>query len=157
MNDPTIYFLPYTIKRLAEPCLRFRHSDHDQNIGLKSKQTFLVMFLRGPWRSSLGPLSPFSPCRSVSSSGGLLDLGDLSPSTRDLYEGLLSGDRGCLARSITLVESSKRSHALEARKLMTLIEKYLRATRDKQGFRLGLSGPPGNSSSSTSNNVFLHI
>eukprot|EP00094_Tigriopus_californicus_P013787 TCALIF_13342-PA protein Name:"Similar to Mmaa Methylmalonic aciduria type A homolog, mitochondrial (Mus musculus)" AED:0.04 eAED:0.04 QI:0/1/0.33/1/1/1/3/0/389 len=76
---------------------------------------------------------------------------DLLPQTEKLYRDLLQGQRYALARCITLVESSNRQKALEARKLLTLVEKHMRQERpgdlrgQSQGttFRIGLSGPPG--------------
>lgn len=80
-----------------------------------------------------------------------LNVQDLLPQTEKLYHDLLAGQRYALARCITLVESSNRQKALEARKLLTLVEKHMRQERpgDLQGqargttFRIGLSGPPG--------------
>lgn len=80
-----------------------------------------------------------------------LKVQDLLPQTEKLYHDLLAGQRYALARCITLVESSNRQKALEARKLLTLVEKHMRQERpgDLQGqargttFRIGLSGPPG--------------
>lgn len=74
----------------------------------------------------------------------VVHLEDLASSTRDLYRGLLQGQRSALARSITLVESTHPQKKEEARKLVTLTTRHLRdeglATST---FRVGLSGPPG--------------
>ena len=120
------------------------------------------MFLRsGSWTGvSRGPLktSFHSAFSSSSSCSNLGSVDDLDKNTRNLYDGLLAEDRGCLARSITLVESSKRAHALEARKLMTCIEKHLHDTKDHQhGFRLGLSGPPGKIIYHNSPNMLINV
>ncbi len=53
-------------------------------------------------------------------------------------ERLLAGDRGALARAITLVESTREDHRREAE---TLVEKVLPASG--KSIRLGISGVPG--------------
>lgn len=74
----------------------------------------------------------------------------LTPLNVALAEGLLSGNRSCLAKSITLIESSRSDHQEQA----DLLLGYL-ATADKQKeskkprfqhnktLRLGFAGPPG--------------
>lgn len=73
----------------------------------------------------------------------------MSPSTKRLYDDLVGGHRYALARSITLVESTNRAKALEARHLLMAVERHMRETYPKSSgsatktFRVGLSGPPG--------------
>eukprot|EP00095_Tigriopus_kingsejongensis_P009342 maker-scaffold362_size196086-snap-gene-0.27 protein:Tk09342 transcript:maker-scaffold362_size196086-snap-gene-0.27-mRNA-1 annotation:"hypothetical protein CAPTEDRAFT_114900" len=94
------------------------------------------------------PLAVASSIRGLTKD---LKIDDLTPFTQKLYHDLLGGERYALARSITLVESSNRKKALEARKLLTLVEKHMRLERPEQikgqlrssTFRIGLSGPPG--------------
>jgi len=65
-----------------------------------------------------------------------------------MFEGLCSGDRGSLARAITLVETSNKEKAVMARNLMNLVTRHCRDRCKQEGkdtlaFRVGLSGPPG--------------
>ena len=54
-----------------------------------------------------------------------------------LAEGVKSGDRRALARSITLVESGRADHRAQALQLLQALG------QDKQALRIGLSGTPG--------------
>ena len=73
-----------------------------------------------------------------------IKISDLSQNTRKLYEGLIRGDRACLAKSITLVESTHPGKREDARKLIGLASNYSKAAGlETKTFRLGLSGPPG--------------
>jgi LAO/AO transport system kinase len=58
--------------------------------------------------------------------------------TRELIDGILSGNRTLLSRAITLIESSKKEHQLEA-------EKIIEACLPHAGnsFRIGITGVPG--------------
>ena len=69
----------------------------------------------------------------------------LSPPTQRLFDDLVAQQRYALARSITLVESTNRAKALEARHLLMAVERHMRReNRDPAAtFRIGLSGPPG--------------
>ena len=62
----------------------------------------------------------------------------MKQATVDLAEGVLSGDRRALARAITLVESSRRDHRVEADRLL---ERLIPHTG--RSVRLGISGAPG--------------
>ncbi|PWR23961.1 methylmalonyl Co-A mutase-associated GTPase MeaB [Zavarzinia compransoris] len=62
----------------------------------------------------------------------------LSPATQDLASGILAGQRRALARAITLVESTRSDHRLQAARL---IAHLLPATG--KAIRIGFSGPPG--------------
>ncbi|KAI8052891.1 ArgK protein-domain-containing protein [Syncephalis plumigaleata] len=65
----------------------------------------------------------------------------LSPETLVLRDKLIHGERYALSRAITLVESSRYDHRIEASRLLSsLLEKK---HNDKHTFRIGLSGPPG--------------
>ncbi len=55
----------------------------------------------------------------------------------DLAQAIASGDRRALARAITLVESGRADHRVQA---LDLIEAL---PRDRQALRIGLSGTPG--------------
>ena len=73
----------------------------------------------------------FNGRRNANNDGGADDSvnGDkqLSPKTRDLYSGLLRGQRASLARAITLVESTHPEKAEEARKLVTLATRHAKS------------------------------
>ncbi|CAF2800393.1 unnamed protein product [Rotaria sp. Silwood2] len=76
----------------------------------------------------------------------------------DLYKGLINGDRGCLARSITLVESIHQEKQQKAKELLGQVLQGLKQRQEKQpkkpiSFRIGLSGSPG-AGKSTFINVF---
>ncbi|CAF1299919.1 unnamed protein product [Adineta ricciae] len=76
----------------------------------------------------------------------------------ELYRGLVNGDRGCLARSITLVESTHAEKQHKAKELLSQVLQGLKQRQEKQGnvpisFRIGLSGSPG-AGKSTFINVF---
>lgn len=61
-----------------------------------------------------------------------------APSARELVDGVLKGDRGLLARAITLVESRSPRHEAAARELMTAILPHTGGS-----MRVGLTGTPG--------------
>jgi stress response protein YsnF len=61
----------------------------------------------------------------------------------DLYKGLINGDRGCLARSITLAESTRFEKQQKAKELLTQVLQGLKQRQEKQpnkptSFRIGL-------------------
>ena len=58
--------------------------------------------------------------------------------SNDLAQRLLSGERRALARAITLIESSRRDHRLQAEELMSEL-----LSRTGGSVRLGISGVPG--------------
>ncbi|CAF4045109.1 unnamed protein product, partial [Adineta steineri] len=79
-------------------------------------------------------------------------------SVTDLYKGLINGDRGCLAKSITLVESTHVEKQHKAKELLAQVLQGLKQRQEKQAnkpisFRIGLSGSPG-AGKSTFINVF---
>ena len=60
----------------------------------------------------------------------------------DLYKGLMGGDRGCLARSITLVESTHPEKQHKAKELLAQVLRNLKQRQDEQrnkpiSFRIG--------------------
>lgn len=57
----------------------------------------------------------------------------------ELADKIVAGDRRALARAITLIESSRSDHRIDA---TSLIE-TLRGKTDRQALRIGLSGTPG--------------
>lgn len=64
-------------------------------------------------------------------------------SVTDLYQGLIRGDRGCLARSITLVESTNPEKKQRAKELLGQVLQGLKQRQEKQpklpiSFRIGL-------------------
>lgn len=66
-----------------------------------------------------------------------------STSVSDLYRGLINGDRGCLARSITLVESTRHEKQQKAKELLAQVLQGLKEKQKKQptkpiSFRIGL-------------------
>lgn len=63
-------------------------------------------------------------------------------SVSDLYRGLINGDRGCLARSITLVESTHHEKQQHAKELLAQVLRGLKEKQDQQlnkpiSFRIG--------------------
>lgn len=62
----------------------------------------------------------------------------------DLYQGLIHGNRGCLARSITLVESTNPEKQERAKELLGNVLQDLKQRQEKQpsqpiSFRIGSS------------------
>ena len=60
----------------------------------------------------------------------------------DLYKGLIGGDRGCLARSITLIESTQPEKQRKAKELLAQVLQNLKQRQDEQrkkpiSFRIG--------------------
>jgi GTPase len=55
-----------------------------------------------------------------------------------LYKGLIGGERSSLARAITLVESTRKDHIIDARKLLSMALKKSGGSR-----RIGITGAPG--------------
>ena len=79
-----------------------------------------------PWRSFIHQhFKGFK--NNKSSNGNPSKASDLSKTTQKLYDGLLRGDRACLARSITLVESTHPEKSSEARKLIGLANAHAKA------------------------------
>ena len=77
----------------------------------------------------------------------------LSPVNLALAEGLLNGNRASLAKSITLIESSRNDHQIQADLLLGhLAETEKTKSAAKRRFqcgktlRLGFAGPPGGKS-----------
>mmetsp|Transcript_14539 Transcript_14539/g.26080 ORF Transcript_14539/g.26080 Transcript_14539/m.26080 type:complete len:391 (-) Transcript_14539:41-1213(-) len=70
---------------------------------------------------------------------------ELSDKTRRLASGLVKGERVALARSITLIESSKEEHHLQAQGMLEYVLEHKKSQGEnvKQSFRLGIAGPPG--------------
>ncbi|XP_033743041.1 methylmalonic aciduria type A homolog, mitochondrial-like [Pecten maximus] len=61
-----------------------------------------------------------------------------------LYTGLLNGDRGCLARAITLIESRNQKRKIQAKELLNrILQEKTNQETAASSFRIGLSGPPG--------------
>lgn len=68
----------------------------------------------------------------------------MNASTRALAVGLLDGDRVSLSRAITLIESSKAEHHLQAQHLVEhVLADRQRNDSGRSTFRLGIAGPPG--------------
>jgi LAO/AO transport system kinase len=63
---------------------------------------------------------------------------DLSPVDQTLAQGVQSGDRRALAKSITLLESTRSDHRLRADQLLNAL-----LPLTGKGMRLGISGVPG--------------
>ncbi|HMR13508.1 MAG TPA: ATP/GTP-binding protein, partial [Arachnia sp.] len=59
-------------------------------------------------------------------------------SVPELVDGIEAGNRGHIARAITLVESTKPAHREQAHELLQLL-----APRTGNAFRVGVSGVPG--------------
>ncbi|GBG31223.1 Methylmalonic aciduria type A-like, mitochondrial [Hondaea fermentalgiana] len=76
---------------------------------------------------------------------------EMEPATLEMAKGVLAGNRVSLSRAITLIESWKESHTLQAQYLLEYVlkdrqEKGIDAT---SSFRLGICGTPGSGKSST--------
>jgi len=72
----------------------------------------------------------------------LLSVRRYATSVSDLYRGLINGDRGCLARSITLVESTQHEKQQHAKELLAQVLRSLKEKQDRQldkpiSFRIG--------------------
>ncbi len=74
----------------------------------------------------------------------------MSAATRALAEGVVSGQRVALARAITLIESSKEEHYVQAQLLLDFVLAERRRAGESRladgrlaTFRLGIAGPPG--------------
>jgi LAO/AO transport system kinase len=65
------------------------------------------------------------------------------PDVRTLVEGVRSGDRGAVARAITLVESSRADHRVAARELLTALTDGPDLGTGSPVARVGISGVPG--------------
>jgi LAO/AO transport system kinase len=66
--------------------------------------------------------------------------------TQALAAGILSGERHCLARAITLIESSKKEHRTQAKYLLEYLAKSSNASHAHMKtptLRIGIAGPPG--------------
>jgi len=77
-----------------------------------------------------------------------ISFSNIRGTAQKLFEGLKTGDRASLARSITLIESTNKEKGEEARILVDNVIKYCQVKAKQQGksvtsFRIGLSGPPG--------------
>ena len=76
-----------------------------------------------------------------------------STNNTDLFDGIITGNRSALAKSITLIESSLDDHQIQSQRLLQqLIEsKHPKRYFNKNGthtLRLGIAGPPGTGKSS---------
>lgn len=61
-----------------------------------------------------------------------------APGVEQMVEGILSGNRGLLARAITLVESNAPKHRAQADELVRMVMPHA-----GKSIRIGISGPPG--------------
>ncbi|GBB93062.1 hypothetical protein RclHR1_02100011 [Rhizophagus clarus] len=73
---------------------------------------------------------------------------DFPSKVLELYEGIKMQDRYNLAKAITLVESTRKDHRIQAQQLLSLILDTRHDDSKETGdsistFRIGLSGPPG--------------
>jgi len=65
-------------------------------------------------------------------------------SAEEIYSELIKGNRGALAKGITLTESTRQDHIDEAHKLLHLTLEHLKNKQTKKPtFRIGLTGSPG--------------
>ena len=55
----------------------------------------------------------------------------------DLYQGLINGDRSCLAQSITLVESTRAEKQHRAKELLSKVLEGLKQRTKPISFRIG--------------------
>src|SRR5690606_3495995 len=66
-----------------------------------------------------------------------------APDVPALVEGVRAGDRGAVARAITLVESSRPDHRVAARELLTGLSEGPDLGTGSPVVRVGISGVPG--------------
>ncbi len=76
----------------------------------------------------------------------------LSPDIKSLVEGVLSGDRGCLSRAITLVESTHPAHMDKAQILLDQLLDHRQSA-----LRIAITGAPGVGKSSLIEKLGLHL
>jgi len=80
------------------------------------------------------------------------------PSTRVIFSGLLKHDRSCLARAITLVESTRMEHREQAEFLLrSLMDSTQSRIFSSSSLRIGIAGPPGAGKSTLIESLGLHI
>ncbi len=65
------------------------------------------------------------------------------PATKVLFDGIKSRRRECLARAITLIESSNTSHQQQAAYLLQHLAAEGYTKNDEKTLRIGIAGPPG--------------
>ncbi|XP_064481943.1 methylmalonic aciduria type A protein, mitochondrial-like [Ornithodoros turicata] len=92
-----------------------------------------------PGRTFSWPLSQLAICAQKQNADASF--------SRQLFDGLLNGDRASLARAITLVESTAIAHRPEAQSLLKMVLKENKQRRQQSklasSFVMGLTGPPG--------------
>jgi len=64
-------------------------------------------------------------------------------SPEEIFEGIIKGNRGSLAKGITLTESIRKDHVYDAHQLLSLTLEHLKKSKVKPTFRIGLTGSPG--------------
>lgn len=69
----------------------------------------------------------------------------MTESTLHLANGILSSKRDCLAKSITLIESTNKVHRMQAKFLLEHLAQHgtVGSKDGKPTLRLGIAGPPG--------------
>ncbi|CAG8590595.1 2614_t:CDS:10 [Acaulospora morrowiae] len=83
---------------------------------------------------------------------------EVSGKVLQYYEGIKNRDRSYLAKSITLVESTRKDHKQQAQQLLSMILDAQHNNNEcKPTFRIGLSGPPGVGKSTFIESFGLHI
>ena len=106
---------------------------------------FLLLSRLGGKRFHSSPAATFHKARANFSTS-------LTPANIKLADGLLAGDRSCLAKSITIIESSRLDHQEQADMLLGYLadkDSHKRKSGTSQRFqhgktlRLGFAGPPG--------------
>lgn len=80
------------------------------------------------------------------------------PTPSELFDGLRAGERGALARSLTLIESTRSDHRMQSNELL---DSLMRARADdpatKPAIRLGISGTPGVGKSTFIESLGVHL
>lgn len=65
-------------------------------------------------------------------------------SVQDIFKGMVTGNRGSLAKAITLTESTRQDHVQDSHQLLSLCLNHLKKLKlNKPTFRIGLTGSPG--------------
>jgi LAO/AO transport system kinase len=85
----------------------------------------------------------------------------LSEKNKALADGILSGDRSALARSITLIESTRLDHQDQSELMLdylgAICENKKRGFQNNRTFRIGIAGPPGGGKSTLIETIGLRF
>lgn len=75
---------------------------------------------------------------------------------KDIFAGICNGRRDALAKAITLVESTRKDHKVDARQLLAMLSSLKKPTFARS-LRLGVAGPPGAGKSTFIENLGMRL